>query len=134
MDIVLRTNASDPSLELKNCRPRGFDCFECALVVQSLPFRAEQSFWFDRFTLEQAAVVLDEMNRTLKGNFRLKLQYEDPYISFGGDGRGHIEVSGLLVQTGPRFQRLEWEFQTDQTCLSTLIADVRKLLSMSTAP
>ena len=133
MDIVLRTNAADPSLELRNCHACGSDSFECALVVQSLPFRAEQGFWFDRFTLEQAVVVLDTMNRTLEGSCRLNLQYEDPYVSFSGDGRGHIEVSGLLVQTGPRFQRLEWEFQTDQTSLSTLIADFRKLLLMPAA-
>ena len=131
MDIILQTNSSDPSLEFRNSLPCDHDAFECLLIVGSNPFRAEQGFWFGRSYLETAVVALETLNTSFRGSAKLRLEFEDPFVAFSGDGLGHILVSGLSVQTGPRFQRLEWEFQTDQTCLTPLISDFRKLLSMA---
>ena len=130
MNIILQTNASDPSLEFRNCRPCDDDSFQCQLIVGSSPFSAEQGFWFERFYLEAAVVALEVLNKSFRGNAKLGLQFEEPFVALAGDGLGHVAVSGLLVQSGPRFQRLEWEFQTDQTCLVPLIRDFRNLLSI----
>ena len=130
MNITLQTNASDTSLEFRNCRPCDDDAFQCHLSVVSSPFSAEQDFWFERFYLETAVIALEALNTSFRGNTKLGLQFEEPFVALAGDGLGHIAVSGLLVQSGPRFQRLEWEFQTDQTCLTPLLRDFRNLLSL----
>lgn len=127
MDIVLRTNTDDPSLTLKGCRALGKTNFESFLIIHSGPFQANISFWFDRASLEASLVCLKKMQSSLSGECRLSYRYEDPFVSFKGDGLGHITVAGLLTQTGPSFQRLEFELHTDQTCLFSLVADLESL-------
>jgi hypothetical protein len=50
--------------------------------------------------------------------------YEDPYIQFEGNGRGHVTVSGKLQVTGDHMQQLEFEFRTDQTALGPFIQEL----------
>jgi hypothetical protein len=127
MDIRLHTNADDPSLELRGCRALDDVDFESFLIVRSGPFQAQISFWFDRASLEATLACLEQMQSSLSGQCKLGYRREESFVSFGGDGRGHIIVSGLLTQTGPCIQRFEFELETDQTCLPSLVADLQSL-------
>ena len=128
MNIILHTNAQDPALELMSVQAEIGEFFSCVLSLRSAPFRADERFLFDADSLERAITALQNMNETLRGSARLDMPYEDAHIAFAGDGLGHVNVSGIVL--GGIAQRLEWEFTTDQTCLSPLVRDLRKLFEI----
>jgi hypothetical protein len=127
MDIELATGIADRCLVLRACRPYGKGDFGCLLSVRSGYFGADIDFYFERYALESFVTELQSLNASLKGRAQLKPEHEDPYIQFEGDGLGHIKVSGKLLQLGPDFQTLEFEFRADQTCLTPFIDALQNL-------
>jgi hypothetical protein len=91
-----------------------------------LPFTATSfRFYFDSPPLAEFVERLAHVERTLVGEAKLGQLYEDSYVSFTGDGLGHVTVSGLLVEGVPT-QRLQFSFTTDQTALGPFIADLQR--------
>jgi hypothetical protein len=128
VDITLQTNCDNPSLTLRACHRLGSD-FGCVLSVRSGPFAAEIDFYFEGYALEIFIADLQTIDSSLQGRARLKLEFEEPFIELEGDGLGHVSVRGLLLQTGPSTQKLEFTFSTDQTCLRPFIQDLQLLES-----
>ena len=105
----------------------------CLLEVVSAPFSASFSFYFDNPPFTEFVRCLETIHRTLAGEARLGNNHEDPYISFRGDGRGHITVSGLLVVYDEHSQKLAFSFESDQTSLPSFISDLRKVFESPAA-
>jgi hypothetical protein len=128
MDVVLRTNAENTGLNLR--------CVElyrdgsgggCLLEVKSGPFAAKVQFFFDAGPWRAFLRDLDALNESLSGEAKLGLDFEEPFIAFRGDGRGHIQVSGLLIEHSAHSQRLEFSFVADQTALAPFLSDLREV-------
>jgi hypothetical protein len=96
----------------------------CNLDVQSSPFQAQIKFFFDNPSLLKFIDQLKNLENSLSGKARLGNMYEDPYIQFEGNGRGHVTVSGKLQVSGDHSQQLEFEFRTDQTALGPFIHEL----------
>lgn len=97
----------------------------CFLEVVSSPFSGATQFFFDWPTLEVFVSALEDLFAKLIGEAKLGQQFEEPFFSLRGNGRGTIIVSGLLTVAAEHSQRLEFEFVTDQTALPPLIADLK---------
>ena len=127
MDASLRTQDESRQFAMNGVR-----LFEdgsggvCQLYVVAAPFSASVQFFFDSMQLPRFVDNLAVIERTLSGEARLGLQFEEPHIAFRGDGRGHVIVSGLLTDTREQMQRLEFCFVTDQTALGALISALRE--------
>lgn len=127
MDIALETGVTNQALVLRQCRRLDDRDYSCVLSVRSGPFSADIPFYFETHGLGLFVSSLEALNASLKGRARLKPEHEEPYIETEGDGRGHLKVSGKLMQMGPEFQTLHFEFSTDQTCLASFIGGLREL-------
>lgn len=90
------------------------------VTVQSDGFSASTTMDIDIKDLEKFAVDLCRIYHDLSGEARIEEPYGvHMYLSFQGDGRGHIAVKGYLQgtnRTGGE-QALTFENQIDQTLL-----------------
>jgi hypothetical protein len=128
MDIALKTNAPDASLEFREVQRFGDSSgFAAFVVIRSRGFAAATTFTFETKRLKHFLSDLDKLNSTLSGIAELKPTWESGAIRLEGDGRGSIRVHGELVDDK---QRLEFSFVTDQTCLSPLLQDFRDCLAL----
>lgn len=75
---------------------------------------------FDDFIANMAALAA-----TNSGAATL-VDVEDNQLRFSLDVRGHLEVSGRLIPHTIPYQELQFGFITDQTCLASFIADLKK--------
>lgn len=132
MDVVLRTNAADTGLSLRSLEIYRDGCGGgCLLDVQSGPFAAQIRFFFDMGPWNAFLQDLERLNESLSGEARLGLDFEEPFIALRGDGQGHIQVYGLLVEPRAHSQRLEFSFRTDQTALGPFLSELREVASAS---
>ncbi len=131
MDIVLRTNSEDPFLALRNVQrfsdSSGFGAF---LVVRSRGFAAERSFYVEPGPVVTFVEAVEHMDRSLTGTALLKPLYEGDLIELSLDSAGRVMVRGEIYEYSACPQQLRFQFETDQTCLAPLAADVRACLRL----
>jgi hypothetical protein len=129
MDVVLRTHLTNPALtwrDLERWEERYHDIpagWRGTLALRSGPFAAELPFYFDDLVLGAFVRALDAMDRRLLGAATLSTPNEDPYVRLEVSPMGRVSVRGLLVDAANPWQRLEFEFDTDQTVLRPLADD-----------
>ena len=128
MDAVLATHSKTHALAMRDIKlfADGSGGM-CSLDLISTPFTAATGFTFDYPPMTDFIERLAALQESLVGEARLGQQYEEPFVLFSGDGRGHITVSGVLGDYGDHIQRLEFEFTTDQTALGPFVQDLRNL-------
>lgn len=132
MDITLRTNKTNPKLEIRDIyRFRDGSGFKSLLIVNSGGFDAERPFYFEEPILANFIEALEGMDRSLKGSAKLKPLFEDDYVELEMTAGGHVIVRGELFEHAPESQHLKFEFVTDQTCLSPLIAEMKRCAIMN---
>ena len=128
MDIALTTNVADASLEFREVQRfadgSGFAAF---VVIRSGGFAAATTFTFEIQRLKDFLSELEKLNSTLSGIAELKPTWEPGAIRFEGDGRGKVRVHGELADDN---QRLEFSFDSDQTCLAPLLQEFRGCLGL----
>jgi hypothetical protein len=133
MDASLHTNSEIYGLNMKEVKffddGSGGTCF---LEVSSPPFKAAVSFFFDAPPILTFIDALEGIYRTLIGEARLGLQFEEPYFSLRGDGNGHVSVSGVFTGGSENEQRLEFSFVTDQTALRPFILELKEICRANT--
>ena len=126
MNILFRTNTSNPYLELRDVkRYKDGSGYSSYLIVRSGAFSVDKPFYFEEYVLDQFLDQLIEMNRTLSGKATLKPFYEPEYIALEMLNRGHVLVTGEFFGFDLAEQHLKFGFETDQTCLEALIADLK---------
>ncbi len=126
MDASLTTHSDQHQLAMKNIELFGDGSGgSCVLGVVSFPFSASASFFFDYPLIGEFVSALEELSAKLVGEAKLGQQFEEPYFSLRGNGRGQIVVSGVLTVAAEHSQRLEFEFVTDQTSLPPFISDLK---------
>ena len=131
MDVVLRTNSSNPALAWRDLErwnespplPAGW---QAMLVLESGVFTARLRFFFDQYVLDGFLEALRRMDESLGGSAVLQTPNEDPYIKLAVDRSGRVTVSGELLDYDQDLQRLHFIFGTDQTVLRPLIRDFEK--------
>jgi len=78
---------------------------------------------------ENKALRFSSFESLGSGSYKCKVVLNhEHYISFKLNDLGHLIVSGLLIEYSEHSQKLQFEFITDQTCLSGLLQGFRKLL------
>ncbi len=139
MDVVLRTNTTDPELSFRGLSrpdPSPYGSYGATLSVHSGGFSGERTFWFSDHKLGQFIAALVAMDEQLSGRARLVDDDQQQHVELEVDHWGGVRVSGTLLQHAPD-QLLRFEFLTDQTCLRPLIEDLEecrhRLLSASQA-
>ena len=127
--IVLSTNTSDPTLELRDIeRFADGSGFRAEMFVSCHGFSALRRFYFSERSFRAALKALRRMDEQLQGEARLDEDYEhDQFLQFALDSRGHVSVSGQLVLLDGRPNRLSFTFDTDQTCLAPLVRSLDSL-------
>jgi hypothetical protein len=127
VDIVIQTNTENPYLAFRDLvRFEDDSGYHTKLTVRSGWLSANYDFNFETRCLSDFISALEQIDRTLVGAARLKPVYEDQFIEFRGDGRGGILIFGCLIDRGGMEQRLQFAFNTDQTCLAALIRGLRQ--------
>lgn len=113
----LLTNDPKKQLILSNINkfPDGSG-YESLVFVHSEGFQVETLFFFSIYGFKMFCKDLELMSEKLKGTAKLATDYEKDNISFEINKLGQVFVSGGFYRYGIR-QCLEFEFQTDQTCL-----------------
>lgn len=97
------------------------------VAVESDGFCAGATMDIDIKELAKFAVDLARIYETLLGEARIEEPYgAHMYLSFAGNGRGHIGVKGCLQKGGHagNFQSLEFENGIDQTDLKSFSHDL----------
>lgn len=95
--------------------------------VESDGFSGKASMDIDVKAFAVFATNLNEIYQRLDGEARLEEPYgEKMYISFHGDGRGHINVSGRLCNMS---QSLNFENEFDQTYLQVFACELKQAYS-----
>ena len=129
MDVLLQTNDDAKYLALLNVERFADGSGFCVqLSVRSDAFAGSIQFCFEPSPLEHFVADLERMDRTLTGSARLKPLYEESKVTFEMLRTGGVAVSGDLVQYGGHTHRLQFGFNTDQTCLAPLIRDLHACL------
>jgi hypothetical protein len=130
VDINLQTNRENPSLAFRALERFDNGSGYCTrLAVRSGWIYAEYDFFFEAHALARFLKDLEQIDHTLTGVARLKPAYEAQFVEFRGDGKGHVLIKGELMEHGQMEQRVEFAFETDQTCLRPLIAAFHQLAS-----
>lgn len=126
MDASLATHSEQHQLGMKSIELFGDGSGgSCVLEVVSFPFSASAPFFFDFPSISEFVSALEGLSVKLVGEAKLGQQYEEPYFSLHGNGRGQIVVNGVLTVAAEHSQRLEFEFVTDQTSLPPFIANLK---------
>ncbi len=97
------------------------------VTVQSDGFSAQAAMDIDIKELARFAVDLNNIYETLAGEARIEEPYGmHMYLSFIGNGRGHIAVKGYLYKNSGigNGQTLEFENDIDQTYLKKFSSDL----------
>ena len=126
MNIKLQTHDNKRYLEFRDivyAKPS----YECILIINSNGFAAERRFWFGESYLGDFVKNIKYMDSSFEGEAVLREEFEDDFIKISCDKKGHIYVSGLIVEHSEVSQQLEFAFIADQTCLKPLILDIEKL-------
>ena len=129
MDIVLQTNTDNPSLAFRDLERFDDDSgYGTTLVIHSGWISVEYKFVFETLPLQMFLKNLEQIDRTLIGTARLKPTYEEQFVEFEGNGRGHILVHGELADHSGG-QRVRFGFGADQTCLRPFIVAFQQFAS-----
>jgi hypothetical protein len=103
------------------------DGMSVEIEVQVDSFRGKARSWTVSGTFRALAQELRAMMSDLNGSARAGLTDGELSLEFFGDGKGHINVHGVLknfVET-PRAE-LKFEFAIDQTYLATVVRELEK--------
>jgi hypothetical protein len=99
MDIILQTNTDNPFLALRAVeRFQDGPGFSSQMVVRSDWIAVTYKFYFEESALRSFIVGLEQLDRTLAGQARLKPMWELQSLEFDGIGSGRIKVSGDLIE------------------------------------
>jgi hypothetical protein len=132
MDVILQTNDRDKHLAFRNLERYSDSSGVCARVsARAGAFAGEQLVCTSPERFEAFVAALARMDRDLSGSARFQSDYEEHYVQLSLDASGHVEVTGEVVEYGPRTQRLVFGFETDQTCLRPLIRDLQSVLRVA---
>ncbi len=129
MDIILATNADDPYLAFRDVvRFADGSGYSTRIAVRSGWVTADDyMLYFEAEPLSKFLAGIETIDRTLSGVAILKPLFEPPFIEFRGTGRGHVQVRGDLIFSGELDQRVQFAFETDQTCLAPLVGAFRQV-------
>ena len=134
MDIVLRTNQSDPFLAMRGVqRFAGDGGYRVVLEVNSRGYQVRTPFYFETSSLDRFIEQLDGLDRTLRGEAVLRPVYEKHFIELTMTRTGRVVVRGEVFEYSEHGQQLCFEFETDQTVLRPLIDDLRGCRELAAA-
>ena len=132
MDIVLRIAEPGHELALVDVYPEdSHPSFRSRIVLRVEAFRADYRFWVERYCVVAFLDAVRAMDGTLQGEARLQPLFESDFVHLRLTKRGGVVVTGELGEADSN--HLRFKFETDQTCLRPLVADLQQLLE-STAP
>jgi hypothetical protein len=129
MDIILQTNSDNPFLAFRAVeRFQDGSGYASQMVVRSDWIAVTYKFYFEEPALRSFMVGLEQLDRTLMGQARLKPMWEQQFLQFDGVGSGRVKVSGDLIEHSEPQQRVQFAFGTDQTCLRPFILSLKEAL------
>ena len=94
----------------------------CQISVCTGELAADLRFCFDTPELGIFVSELQQLYESLAGEVKLYARYEDSYILFRAESRGHIAIEGLL--RSDHNNKLEFSLRFDQTYLRPFISNL----------
>ena len=129
MDVILQTNTDNPFLALRAVeRFQDGSGYSGQIVVRSDWIAVNYKFYFEEQALKTFIVGLEQLDRTLAGQARLKPMWEEQFLEFDGVRSGRVMVTGDLIEHSDWPQRVQFAFGTDQTCLRPFILSLKEAL------
>ena len=124
LSLTLDLTVTDPDLSVP-------ENATLTVSVQAGTFSATAPMDIDASSLPDFCNDLKKIYDTLSGNAKISEPYGKRYLSFCGDGKGHVEVSGYLYNRADDgfYGEMSFETLTDQTVLPTLIRGLSELAS-----
>ena len=102
-----------------------------AVGVQAGGFSAVAPMDIDAKCLSEFCEGLKGIYDTLSGSAKISEPYGERYLSFSGDGKGHVEVSGYLYNRDRDefYGEMSFETLTAQTVLPILLRGLSEIAS-----
>ena len=94
-------------------------------------FRGSVQAFLERADLERFAQGLAPLYESLLGRAELSPLEAQITLVLSGNGRGAVTVSGFALSQASFANRLQFEFEVDQTYLPPLMAELQALLAKS---
>ena len=118
--IVIGQSTSDHVIIKRVSAPNNERWFHASVSVQSAVWNGNLRAEFMAGELNQFGLEIERLYKELKG--KAELRPIEPFLemTFEGDGRGHILVSGTACDRLGTGTRLVFEFELDQTQLPNI--------------
>jgi hypothetical protein len=118
--IVIGQSTSDHVTIERISAPNSERWFHASVFVQAAVWSGKLRAEFIAGELRRFGLEIEQLYKELDGTAELRPIETFLQMTFKGDGRGHILVSGTACnRLGPR-TRLEFEFELDQTQLPSI--------------
>jgi hypothetical protein len=129
MDIEFLTNDESKKISLLSIREVGGSEFVCQAVVKSGWLSCDRQFYFSKYYAQAFLSALRGMNESLCGEAILQTEYEEQFIKITCGERGGVNISGEFVEHAELPQKLEFNFETDQTVFLSLLQQFEQFLA-----
>ncbi|MFZ1695051.1 MAG: hypothetical protein WAT74_17790 [Flavobacteriales bacterium] len=106
----------------------GYDA-RWSVLIKSHGFSAHGELWIATGELIQLCSAMRKSYDELKGSFDWMNSDEELRLKFKFEPRGIVIVSGTYRQYRGTFDRLDFEFDTDQTFVNETLLDMERLIS-----
>lgn len=118
--IVIGQSTSDHVTIERVSAPNNEGWFHANVSVQSAVWTGKLRAEFMAGELRRFGLEIETLYKELDGSAELRPIENFLEMSFEGDGRGHINVSGTACDRLGSGTRLEFEFELDQTQLPSI--------------
>jgi hypothetical protein len=115
--------------EVERFRSSGEDWLQAHCTVVAGTFQGEADLWFESADFARVLPPLRQLYETLQGAVDFHTIEDQVGFCLTGDGRGHIELRGYLLDRAGGGNRLEFALNYDQTLLWHSISEIDELLT-----
>ena len=117
------------SLDLPANTDSGYEWISCRAAVHAGNFQGMADLYLEAGDLKRFSQPLEGLYRTLKGEAALDTIEGQISLKLVGDGKGHIELRGTLLDRCGDGNTLKFVLQYDQTLLWQTISALRDAIS-----
>jgi hypothetical protein len=116
------------SLDLPAKTDSGYEWISSRAQVHAGKFQGAADLYLEAGDLKRFSEPVETLYRTLKGEAALNTIEDQISLLLTGDGKGHIELKGTLLDRCGTGNRLNFVLQYDQTLLWQTVSALRDAL------
>ena len=71
---------------------------------------------------------LSKLHSSLSGRYEFEAMEEQLTLQIFGDGKGHFEINGVVIDQAANGNQLHFSFDVEQTCLPNVLAELDEII------